>query len=88
MTADRCRWHDNPGRCPEPLAFPGVAEVPELCSRHILALEPWIRSRSRQPSDAEAWIALMARKSQAAERELGILGAVPPMLRPGRTGPS
>lgn len=45
-TADSCRWHqDRRGRCAGPLAFPGVPEVPELCTWHLDALESGVRLR-------------------------------------------
>jgi hypothetical protein len=73
-------------RCHGPVAFPGLApQAPELCTRHISFLEPWIAARARQPADAEAWIAHMARKSEAAERQA--LGELSPLLRRQRTGP-
>lgn len=74
-----CRWHEDLlGRCPEPIAFPGVREAPELCVRHLAVLEPWIAARARRPADAEAWIRWAARKAADHEGDLLAVGAIRP----------
>ena len=89
MTAGRCRWTEDIGRCPDPIAFPGLApQVPELCVRHIWLLEPWIAAKARQSSSGDEWVSHMGRKAQAAEREMRAFGELPPLRRPESTGPS
>ena len=86
MTADRCCWHEPGGRCGEPIAFPAAEEAPPFCARHLLKLEPWIRSRAARSSNAEEWIATGPRPGRlargAASRRLGVLR--PPILADGR----
>jgi hypothetical protein len=80
----RCRWHtESPaGRCPNPQAFPGAQDVPELCMAHLHALEPWIASRPAQRADsAPAWIDWARRHSVRAESEQRALGEAPPLAR-------
>jgi hypothetical protein len=76
MTGDSCRWHEDPnGRCADPLAFPGVTEVPELCTRHLNALEPWIRLRvAARKADGKEWAAWAARRAAEADEDLKVLG--------------
>ena len=81
MTANRCRWHDDPGRCPDAVAAPGAPGVPELCPRPMAAIEPWVRTRAEKPASAEEWIAWAARKAAEAEDDLKALG-VGVLLRP------
>lgn len=81
MTADSCRWHEDPnGRCADPLAFPGVEEVPPFCVRHISRLEAWVRSRvaAACKSDGEAWVRWAARKAEETDDELKARGLLPP----------
>ena len=82
MSAARCRWHDDPGRCPDPVAAPGAPGVPELCPRHMTAIEPWVRARAEKPASAEQWIEWAARKAADAEHELRALGIG--TIRPAR----
>lgn len=80
----RCRWHmdGSPGRCPNPQAFPGTQDVPELCMAHLQALEPWIASRAAQRTGtAPEWIAWARRQSERAESEQRALGEAPPLVR-------
>lgn len=79
MTAGSCRWHEDAGRCGNPVAFPGVAEVPEMCTYHIHSLEPWIRSRvAARRVDGAEWGAWGARRAAQAEQELKAIGAIQP----------
>ena len=75
----RCRWHEDPGgRCGDPVAFPAAEEAPPFCARHLLRLEPWIRSRAAQGGSADRWIAWAARRARDSEdamRAAGIIGA-------------
>lgn len=83
MTADSCRWHQDNGRCANPLAFPDVEEVPELCTFHLNALEEgWIRLRvaARRTAGAE-WSEWAARRAAVAEVDRQALRTDPP----GRT---
>lgn len=76
MSAPRCRWHLDTGRCPGTVAAPGAAEVPELCPAHLAAIEPWARTRA-QGGTADTWIAWAARRARDNEdamRAAGILG--------------
>jgi hypothetical protein len=84
MTADSCRWHEDPnGRCADPLMFPGVEEVPELCARHLGQLEPWIRRRvATRQSDGEAWIQWAARRASEADDDLKTTGIMRGDRRP------
>jgi hypothetical protein len=77
VTAPRCRWFDDPGRCPDPVAAPGVDSVPPLSPRHLAVIEPWVRLRSTQPTPAEDWIAWAARRAEAADGERRELGELP-----------
>lgn len=77
VTEDRCRWHDPNGRCADPLAFPGVPEVPELCMRHLHGLEAWVRLRvAACKADGKEWAVWAARKAESADDELKALGVV------------
>lgn len=61
----RCRWHGDGGRCPGIQAFPGVREVPELCSAHLTALEPWIATRAAlRSAQPQQWVDWMRRKAE------------------------
>lgn len=78
MTADRCRWHVDPvGRCGDPVAFPASDEAPPFCARHVLALEPWVRSRvAAQDGGASDWIAWAKRRADAEAENLKALGVL------------
>lgn len=78
MTAARCRWFTDSGRCPYPVAAPGVPSVPELCAACLARLAPWAGTQSARPADAEAWIGYMRRQAEAAEHELRALGVIRP----------
>jgi hypothetical protein len=85
MIIDSCRWHEDPnGRCADPLAFPGVEEVPPFCVRHISRLEVWVRSRvaAACKSDGEAWIRWAARKADETADELKAAGILRGDRRP------
>jgi hypothetical protein len=92
VTADRCRWHEDPGgRCGEPIAFPAAEEAPPFCAWHLLKLEPWIRSRAARSADAEDWIRWAKAKADGVEDGLKMVGVLrPPRLladgRPARPG--
>lgn len=83
MTADdrhRCRWHTNgpSGRCPNPEAFPRVEEVPQLCTIHLAALDPWITARaSLHASDAAGWIDWARRRAEETQDIRRMLGERP-----------
>jgi superfamily I DNA/RNA helicase len=82
VTAERCRWHEDPGgRCGDPAAFPASDEAPPFCARHLLQLEPWIRSRAAQGATAEHWIAHMRRRAGEALQLRRALGGEPPLYR-------
>ncbi len=87
MTNDdraQCRWFtDGPsGRCPNPRAFPGVPEIPELCVRHLADLEPWIASRAlARRSAADGWIDWARRQAAETEAWRRAIGAAPVMTR-------
>lgn len=76
VTASACRWHEDPnGRCGDPLAFPGLEEVPPFCTRHLEKLEPWIRRRAAaRQSDGEAWVRWAERRVNEADDELKAAG--------------
>jgi hypothetical protein len=75
----RCRWHEDPnGRCGDPVAFPTAEEAPPFCVRHLLGLEPWIRTRAARKSGADEWIAWAARRAAQTEDDLKALGAIRP----------
>jgi hypothetical protein len=78
VTADRCRWHEDPGgRCGDPVAFPASEEAPPFCTGHLLRLEPWIRSRvAAQGGHAESWIAWAKRRADAETENLKALGVI------------
>jgi hypothetical protein len=76
MTGFRCRWHDDPGRCPEVVAAPGAPGVPELCPRHLAGVVAWARSRAAQATGAESWIEWAARRAADVEQDLRALGLI------------
>ena len=74
----RCRWHNDNGHCPNPRAFPGVPEVPELCTSHLAALEPWVTRRaSHRAAEGQAWITWIARKAEETQDARRLLGDRP-----------
>ena len=92
MTADRCRWHEDPGgRCGDPVAFPVAEEAPPFCAGHLLKLEPWIRSRAARATGADDWIAWARRRAEGTENAVKAFGIIRPPralddgrpLRPG-----
>ena len=87
--AARCRWHEDPGgRCGDPVSFPASAEVPPFCTRHLLRLEPWIRSRAAREPSAAQWIEWAARRARDAEDALKAAGAIRAPRSPGARRPA
>jgi hypothetical protein len=82
MTAPRCRWHLDSGRCPGTVAAPGADEVPEPCPAHLASIAPWARTRAAQTATAEHWIAHMRRRAGEAWYFRRALGEEPPLCRP------
>jgi hypothetical protein len=83
VSAPRCRWHTDGGRCTGIVAAPNVAGVPELCPAHLAAIEPWARTRAAQGATAEHWIAHMRHRAGEAWHLRRALGEEPPLYRPG-----
>lgn len=82
MTAPRCRWHTDDGRCPDPVAAPGAPGVPELCPRHLLGVEKWAMSRTVAKDSGAAWVAWARRRAAETDSVLKALGVG--VLRPPR----
>jgi hypothetical protein len=78
VTAPRCRWHTDDGRCPGVPAAPGAADVPELCAQHLALVERWA-TRAQPVSDAGQWIAWAARRARDTEDAMRALGMIAPL---------